>query len=104
LFIIFYEKRLVDRYRVNENNYTEKDMRILQSEISDFRQYFNVQIEASKLALHNFEEFNMTYPLHIWILLYMEKLESFRNNNLSKIITSFYSLSEKLQNVQLPSS
>ena len=104
LFITFYEKRMVEKYRVSGNNYTEKNMRVLQSEISDFKQYFNTQIEASKLAQRNFEEFNMTYPLHIWMLLYTEKAESFRNNNLAKIIPSFYSLSEKLKNVQLPSS
>ena len=95
---------MVEKYRVSGNNYTEKNMRVLQSEISDFKQYFNTQIEASKLAQRNFEEFNMTYPLNIWTLLYMEKAENFRNNNLSKIITSFYSLSEKLQNVQVPKS
>jgi hypothetical protein len=51
-----------------------------------------------------FEEFNMTYPLHIWILLLLEKWEKFRNFSLSPEITLFYSLSEKLQNVQIPIS
>jgi hypothetical protein len=44
----------------------------------------------------------MTYPLHIWILLLQEKWEKFRNFSLSPEITLFYSLSEKLQNAQLP--
>ncbi len=102
LFVAFYEKRLVQNYKTHWSNYTEKEMRVLQSEISDFEQYLNLEIEATKLAQHNFEEFNMTYPWHIWMLLYTEKIENFRNNYLSKIITPFYSLSEKLQNVQIP--
>ncbi|MBR4633500.1 hypothetical protein IKO50_00625 [bacterium] len=59
-------------------------------------------MEANNWVQRSFEEFNMTYPLHIWITLHIEKAEDFRNGSLSKVITSFYSLSEKLQNVQLP--
>lgn len=72
--------------------------------IQDFQKYSDMQIEAFKMVQNNFEEFSMTYPLHIWVLLYLEKVEKFRNNSLSKIIPLFYSLSEKLQNVQEPSS
>jgi hypothetical protein len=46
----------------------------------------------------------MTYPLHIWILLHLEKWEKFRNTALSPEATKFYSLSEKLQNAQLPAT
>jgi hypothetical protein len=53
-------------------------------------------------ALHTFEDFNMTYPLHIWLLLYQERMKNFRDKKLAPVITIFYSLSEKLQNVQLP--
>ena len=70
----------------------------------DFQRYSDMQVEAFKMALNNFEEFNMTYPLHIWVLMYVEKIEKFRNNSLSKVIPLFYSLSEKLQNVQEPLS
>lgn len=70
----------------------------------DFQKYSDMQIEAFKMVQNNFEEFSMTYPLHIWVLLYLEKVEKFRNNSLSKIIPLFYSLSEKLQNVQEPLS
>lgn len=79
-----------------------KDIDLLDSKISDFEWYSQKQLEATKKVQHDFEDFNMTYPLHIWLLMYAEKVEKFRNNSLSKIITSFYSLSEKLQNVQEP--
>jgi len=82
----------------------ESDTKILESKISDFKQYFNIQMEATKQTQHDFEDLSMTYPLHIRILLNTEKAENFRNTSLSKIITSFYSLSEKLQNVQIPNS
>lgn len=65
----------------------------------DFQRYADMQVEAFELAEHNFEEFSMTYPLHIWMLMYIEKVEKFRNN-FTDVVTSFYSLSEKLQNVQ----
>ena len=72
--------------------------------IQDFQKYSDMQIEAFKMVQNNLEEFSMTYPLHVWILLYAEKVEKFRNNSLSKVISLFYSLSEKLQNVQEPLS
>jgi len=80
----------------------EKDKEILQLRAIDFKSYADLQIDAAKQTLHNFEEFNMSYPLHIGLLLYQEKLKEFRNKYFPFIIQSFYSLSEKLQNVQLP--
>jgi hypothetical protein len=62
-----------------------------------------MQIDATKWAQREFEEFSMTYPIHIWLLLNIERTEKFRNFGLSPEITLFYSLSEKLKNVQLPS-
>jgi hypothetical protein len=84
----------------------EKETKNLEYEMNrqDLKNYSDMQIEAFKMVQNNFEEFSMTYPLHIWVLLYAEKVEKFRNNNLSKVIPLFYSLSEKLQNVQESSS
>lgn len=80
----------------------EKEIRIFEAKSLDFQWYTNLQLDATKRALHTFEEFNMSYPLHIWLLLYQEKMKRFRDLHLSPIVTLFYSLSEKLQNVQLP--
>ena len=82
----------------------KKDALIKEAKKLDFELYFDMQMEASEEVQRSFEEFNMTYPLHILMLLYTEKTERFRNGSLSKIITSFYSLSEKLQNVQRPNA
>lgn len=85
-----------------EDKMLEKKVRIEQSQMMDFRWYFDMEMDAIKWVQRSFEEFNMTYPLHIWIMLHIEKGEKFRNISFTKIISSFYSLSEKLQNVQLP--
>jgi len=87
------------KYRIGLLNEEDSQMK---AESLDSQGYANMQIEAFKVVQHDFEEFSSSYPLHILALLYMEKAEKFRNNNLSKIITFFYSLSEKLQNVQEP--
>ena len=102
-FVTFYERWLQERIDIkSKDKAQEKNVRIWKSKIEDLKWYFDVQMEATEWAQRGFEEFNMTYPLHIWITLHIEKGEKFRNNSLSKVITSFYSLSEKLQNVQLP--
>ena len=64
--------------------------------------YSDLQIRAATQASQDFEELDNTYPLHIWLLLYQEKIREFRNKYLPPVVKQFYSLSEKLQNVQLP--
>ena len=86
----------------SKNKDNEKDVRILQSKSLDLQLYANMQLEAAKQTLYDFEQINMTYPYHIWMLLYQEKVKKFRDQHLSKVVTLFYSLSEKLQNVQIP--
>ena len=81
----------------------EEKVREYESQYLDFEWYANLQLEATKNALATFEDFSMTYPLHIWLLMYQERMKYFRDKELSPIVTLFYSLSEKLQNVQLPS-
>ena len=97
-----YQSRLSSKS--SSNTLTDKDIRELQSKIRDFQLYANMQIDAAYKTLHDLEELNMTYPLHIWLLLYQERIKKFRDKNLSPIVTLFYSLSEKLQNVQIPNS
>ncbi len=100
-FITYYTYRL-DKKVVHGDGNSDKKLQY-SAMMSDFESYFPIQKEAFQLAQHNLEEFSMTYPLHILILLYTEKLREFRDK-FSEIITPFYSLSEKLQNVQLPPS
>jgi len=81
----------------------ERDIRRFWEKSWDFEWYAGLQMEATKYALRWLIDFNMTYPFHIWLLLYQETMKDFRDKHLSPIVTLFYSLSEKLQNVQLPS-
>ena len=87
---------------VIQNKVAEKDLKRFSDKSLDLQWYVGLQYEATKHALNRFVDFNMTYPFHIWLLLYQEIMMDFRDKHLSPIITLFYSLSEKLQNVQLP--
>ena len=90
----------VKKMAVDKRN--EKSIRIYESKAPDFEWYWNIQLDSARFALRRFEDFAMTYPLHIWLLLYQEREKEYRDKYLSPIVTLFYSLSEKLQNVQLP--
>lgn len=93
------DAKVSDMTRRWQNNETIEEYK---SKAVDFQWYSDLQIKATKWTLRTFEDFNMTYPLHIWLLMYQEKMKEFRDKKLSPIVTIFYSLSEKLQNVQLP--
>ena len=93
-----YQNRL--NTKISSVSSNEKERIRYESKIWEFQSYANKQIEAAYKTLHDLEELNMSYPLHIWLLMYQEKLKKFRDKKLSPIITLFYSLSEKLQNVQ----
>jgi hypothetical protein len=86
----------------NDEKRDQKDVKRFEGKSLDFQWYAGLQMEATKYALRWFVDFNMTYPFHIWLLLYQEIMKDFRDKHLSPIVTLFYSLSEKLQNVQLP--
>lgn len=90
----------VKKMAVDKRN--EKSTRIYESKAPDFQLYWDIQIDSTRYALRKLEDFSMTYPLHIWLLLYQEREKNYRDKHLSPIVTIFYSLSEKLQNVQLP--
>lgn len=90
----------VKKMAVDKRN--EKSTRIYESKAPDFQLYWDIQIDSARYALRRLEDFSMTYPLHIWLLLYQEREKNYRDKHLSPIVTIFYSLSEKLQNVQLP--
>ena len=99
-FIAYYTDWL---YNMKKSSNTKDEEKLqYNAMMEDFMGYFPIQKDAFKIAQQNLEEFSMTYPLHIRILLYVEKVEKFRSKY-SEVITLFYSLSEKLQNVQIPS-
>ena len=101
IFVSYYSNRI--QWKVDNTGITDEEKQeIWQPKEEALKFYSDLQIKAAKQTLRNFEEFNMTYPLHIWFLLYQEKLREFRNEYLPYVVKQFYSLSEKLQNVQLP--
>jgi len=57
-------------------------------------------LHALQYALDDLKDFISTYPLHIGLVLYQEKLLQFRDNA-SKLLPPFYTLYEKLRNVQV---
>ena len=102
-FLIYYTKWLDSKVHQSGVKSLTSDQKLNYAAIiTDFESYSSIQKEAFKLAQRNLEDFSMSYPLHIWMLLYIEKVEKFRND-FTNVVTIFYSLSEKLQNVQLPS-
>lgn len=64
----------------------------------------NQQLEtfdaAMSYALEDLELFAATYPLHVGLVLYQEVLADLRDNYTAKMVTPFYTLYEKLRNVQ----
>ena len=103
IFVAYYQQWIEAKItQMQIDKKSEKEIRIYQAKYTNLQTYMNMQIQAARKSLRDFEDFSMTYPLHIWILLYQETVQKFRNNNLSPIVTIFYSLSEKLQNVQIP--
>jgi hypothetical protein len=89
--------------KMDRDKYEEKSMKVYESKSPDFQLYWSIQLDAAKFALYRLEDFSMSYPLHIGIRLYIEKEKQYRDKYLSPIVTLFYSLSEKLKNVQIPS-
>ena len=73
-FVAFHEKRLeLKAEALARDKIQEKNVRMYQAKSTDFKKYFELQMSATEWAERGFEEFNMTYPLHIWILLHLEK-------------------------------
>ncbi|MDR3169678.1 MAG: hypothetical protein LBU27_08295 [Candidatus Peribacteria bacterium] len=59
---------------------------------------------ALKSSLHDLQQTAITYPLHIGLVLYQEELLRFRDQYAAKLVTPFYTLYEKLRNVQCPAA
>lgn len=58
-------------------------------------------LKATNLTLKQLSEIQATYPFHIGMLAYQEDLLRLRNHYLSKMVTPFYTLFYKVQDVQV---
>lgn len=99
LFNSYYAQQ-IEEYAKRQKNNDPKSYKLLINEFYDLKEHSDLLIKAADQTFTDLQELTFTYPLHIWLLAYQERILSFRNYYLSPIITSFYSLSEKLQNVQ----
>ena len=97
VFVSYYTQMLTKL--AQRSNDTQK--MIFNAQELDLKNYSDMQVDAVYQTLSDMEDMSMTYPLHIGLLLYQERIKKFRNQYLSPIVTLFYSLSEKLQNVQI---
>jgi len=67
--------------------------------ISKMNQHLDWTQKAIWLSLRMLNEMYVSFPLHIWFLLYHEELLTLRKE-LAKIVTPVYTLFDKLQNAQ----
>lgn len=65
---------------------------------------FNREVNASQkwitVAMKMLREIDVSFPLHVWFMMYQEDLLYLRDKSLYKIVTPFYTLYGKLRNVQ----
>ncbi len=65
---------------------------------------FNREVNASQkwitVAMKMLREIDISFPLHVWFMMYQEDLLSLRDKSLYKIVTPFYTLYGKFRNVQ----
>ncbi len=99
------------RYKLFSTYYTSHLWSTNTADMVDASRYEFVRMQAfsKKLlptintTLKQLAELQNTYPLHIGMLVYQEELLRLRDKYLSKLVTPFYSVFYKLQNVQIKS-
>ena len=99
------------RYQLFSTYYTSHLWSTNTADMVDASRYEFVRMQAfsKKLlptintTLKQLAELQNTYPLHIGMLAYQEELLRLRDKYLSKLVTPFYSVFYKLQNVQIKS-
>lgn len=89
------ERRLLpDEYK-DISKSTEKTAEI----VAKAQQQIAWTQDAVDMSMRSLREMAVTFPIHIWLLIYYEDLYRLRKE-LVKIVTPLYTLSEKLRNVQ----
>jgi len=82
----------------------QKDYQIAVDYLKNNAYQFNREVNASQraisLGIKMLREIDVTFPLHVWFMMYQEDLLNLRDKSLYKIVTPFYTLYGKLRNVQ----
>lgn len=70
-------------------------------ELKATSQFLTEILTITNQTIQQLSEIQNTYPIHIGLMTYQENLLRLRDKYLSKIVTPFYNLFYKLQNVQI---
>ncbi|MDR2540398.1 MAG: hypothetical protein LBD11_01095 [Candidatus Peribacteria bacterium] len=81
---------------------TDQEKTALLIELNAIVQQREMFETALQTSLKELQEIATTYPLHIGLVLYQEEALKFRDKYAAKLVTPFYTLYEKLRNVQPP--
>jgi hypothetical protein len=103
LFIDYYTHRLQQVINNTSTDSIQTRMMYI-SEMNSLLQQRDLFEHSIKQSLKELQEVAMSYPLHVGLVRYQEVLLEFRDKYLAKLITPFYTLYEKLRNVQIPQS
>ncbi len=72
----------------------------LKNKAYEFNREVNASQKAISIGMKMLSEIDVTFPLHVWFMMYQEDLLRLRDKSLYKIVTPFYTLYGKLRNVQ----
>jgi len=101
LFIDYYANQ--QQKRLSENrNLSDLNREGFMVEIKSLFAQRDMYEQALRIALTDFQDFVATYPIHLGFVRYQEQLLKFRDIYATNMVTPFYSLYEKLRNVQPP--
>ena len=80
LFVEFYTRMLRKMVKegVETKKMTETTQLFFEAQALDLENYSEMQIAAFRQTLSDMEDVSMTYPLHIGLLLYQERLKNYR--------------------------
>lgn len=94
LFLSYYNQYISDR---EPNNITSLE----QQELIEIPKNLNVMYETIHQSIRDLLDFHNSYIVHIGLLSHQEDLLRMRDKWLSKLITPFYNIYEKVRNVQI---
>lgn len=103
LFVKYYNYSIVsnpDLAPSTQKNDYQAGINYLQNNAYEFNREVNSSQKAISLGMKMLREIDVSFPLHVWFMMYQEDLLNLRDKSLYKIVTPFYTLYGKLRNVQ----
>lgn len=103
LFVKYYNYAIINNPSLaptQKKEDVELDKSYLKNKAYEFNREVNSSQQAISLTIKMLREMDVTFPLHVWFMMYQEDLLNLRDKSLYKIVTPFYTLYGKLRNVQ----